>query len=179
MTARIAFIDQTGAIGGAELVLLDIAEAYRESCAVILFDDGPFAELLKERCVRVEIFSMSGNLSSVRRESGVVKGAGSLFSVLSGSLRLASAIRDVDLVYANTQKAAVIGGLAAWLKRKKMIWHLHDIISEEHFSPSQIKVITFVLKHFVHSVAITGRAASMPSTITRPKGSAAMDGLTT
>jgi glycosyltransferase involved in cell wall biosynthesis len=42
--------------------------------------------------------------------------------------------RKADLVYANTQKALVVGAIASWITRRPLIYHLHDILSSEHFS---------------------------------------------
>jgi glycosyltransferase involved in cell wall biosynthesis len=160
MTPRIAFVDQTGAIGGAELVLLDIAEAYAASCTVFLFAEGPFSGLLHDRGVDVHIVNMGGHMVNVRRESGLLSGVRSMASVVLGAFRLAGRLREYDLVYANSQKAAVIGGLAARLCGKKMIWHLHDIVSEEHFSPFQRKVITMVLRSFTQAVIANSQASA-------------------
>jgi glycosyltransferase involved in cell wall biosynthesis len=132
---RILFLDQTGQLGGAELYLADVAEFYSSQCSVTLFQDGPFRSLLEKRGVSVSILSLD------RASAMVSKGAG-LRSLLMGgprtltlACRVAKQARDFDLIYANTAKALIVGSVASLLASRPLLYHLHDIISADHFSP--------------------------------------------
>jgi glycosyltransferase involved in cell wall biosynthesis len=47
---------------------------------------------------------------------------------------------DFDVLFANSQKALVVGALAARMAGKKLIWYLHDILTADHFSALNRKV---------------------------------------
>lgn len=48
--------------------------------------------------------------------------------------------REYDLIYANTQKALVVGAIASLLSGRPLIYHLHDILSPEHFSQTNRRI---------------------------------------
>ncbi|GAB4459803.1 MAG: hypothetical protein OHK0037_05860 [Elainellaceae cyanobacterium] len=129
---KILFLDQSGKPGGAELCLLDIAAPYRESCLVGLFADGPFKTLLQQQQIPVQVLMQDG--LRVRKESGLRQGLMSLGQLVPLIGRVAKLARDYDLIYANTQKALVVGAIASFLSRRPLVYHLHDILSPDHFS---------------------------------------------
>ena len=131
---RIAFLDQTGQLGGAELMLLDLAGAFRERSEVILFADGPFREVLESRGVTCRVETLGGASSGQTKDAG---GVGLLRAVPEGfrlARRLTERLRNVDVVYSNTAKALLIGAVAARWAGRPLIHHLHDIIDAAHFS---------------------------------------------
>ena len=40
----------------------------------------------------------------------------------------------------------MLGGLLAWLKKRNLVVHLHDLLTEEHFSPMNLKVLGFFVR---------------------------------
>ena len=137
----ILFLDQSGELGGAEFSLADLAEFSREHSAVFLFQDGPFTEFLRARKIAVHVAILP------RMAARVDKAAG-LFAYLSAipwmGLLMYRAIRvakDFDLLYANTAKALVVGAVLAFLLRKKFCFHLHDILTADHFSALNRRLI--------------------------------------
>lgn len=128
---RILFLDQSGKSGGAELCLLDIAKAYRD-CRVGLFEDGDFRSRLEANAVPVQV--LSNTPIQVRKSSGAIAGLMSLGRLLPLARRVAALSRAYDLIYANTQKALVVGAIASVLSNRPLVYHLHDILSLEHFS---------------------------------------------
>ena len=122
---KILFLDQSGKPGGAELCLIDIAKPYRDSCLVGLFADGTFKQLLEEQNIPVQVLATQG--IEVRKESGLAKGLGSLGQLVPLINRVAALSRNYDLIYANTQKALVVGAIASFLSRRPLVYHLHDI----------------------------------------------------
>lgn len=129
---KLLFLDQTGKSGGAELCLLDIATAYRGSCLVGLFEDGDFRQRLEQRSILVQILAQKK--IAVRKASGAIAGLLSLSQLLPLITRVAALSQEYDAIYANTQKALVVGAIASTLARKPLVYHLHDILSLEHFS---------------------------------------------
>lgn len=127
-------LDQSGVLGGAELSLLEIMKHLRESADVVLFDDGPFRAALDDAGVHVDVVGQRA-LAGVHKQGGVSpRAAGSLLALVREVARRA---RDADVIYANTQRAMVVGALAGRLARKPVVWHLRDIVSDAHFGPKQ------------------------------------------
>jgi glycosyltransferase involved in cell wall biosynthesis len=144
---KILFLDQSGKPGGAELCLLDIAAPYQTSSLVVLFSDGPFRGLLNQRQIPVQVL-MNQRLG-VRKESGPQQSLMSLGQLAPLIGRVAKLARGYDLIYANTQKALVVGAIASILSRRPLVYHLHDILSLEHFSQTNRRI----------AVALANRAA--------------------
>ncbi len=135
---KILFLDQSGKPGGAELCLADIAKPYQDSCLVGLFAPGAFKQLLEERQIPVQV--LANKAIEVRKESGLAQGLGSLGQLLPIINRVATLSRNYDLIYANTQKALVVGAIASFLSRRPLVYHLHDILSEDHFSATNRRI---------------------------------------
>ncbi len=134
MKTRVLFLDHAGVLSGAELCLFDIASHYRDSGKVLLFADGPLRERLEEAGVAVEVLAAPSTVSDVRREGSGIRELRAIPGVIGLARRVARYARGYDVLYANSQKALVMGALAGKLARKPVVWHLHDILSAEHFS---------------------------------------------
>jgi glycosyltransferase involved in cell wall biosynthesis len=134
MKPRILFLDQSGAPGGAELTLLDIVKDSVDHCGVVLFADGEFREVLEEAGARTIVLPLPDTINSFRRESGFAHAFAALPRVPRWILALKRIMADYDVVFANTQKAFVLGAVAARLAGKPFVWSLHDIVSMDHFS---------------------------------------------
>ncbi len=144
-------IDQSGELGGAELCLLDCLAVRRSEGhagdRVALFAEGPFAAELQAAGIAVTTLPLS---IRVEKATGLLGQLASVPRVVGAARRLARLAKEHDALYANTQKAAVIGAVAAWLARKPLIWHLHDILNAGHFSAANRRVV----------VGMTNRVAS-------------------
>lgn len=136
----IFFIDQSGQLGGAELCLADLV-AGRSDSRVLLFDDGPFAALLRERGIPFEILPIVGPAHQVTKNASLAALAASLPSLCSHVLAVRRHIRQADLLYLNTAKALVHGGAANILLGRPSIFHLHDLLDARHFSAVNIGLL--------------------------------------
>jgi glycosyltransferase involved in cell wall biosynthesis len=135
---RIFFLDQSGKPGGAELCLIDIAKPYCDSALVGLFADGPFKDLLQQNHIPVEV--LATQVIQVRKESSLVQGLKSLEKLAPLITKVIKKAREYDLIYANTQKALVVGALASFFSRRPLVYHLHDILSTAHFSQTNLRI---------------------------------------
>lgn len=131
---QVLFLDQTGRLGGAELMLLDIAAARAADSEVILFQDGEFRTALENVGVKTSVRELGDEASTVDKQAGLKRVLRSIPGLLELMLQLVQAARSFDVVYANTAKALIIGGPAARLAGRPLIFHLHDIIADGHFS---------------------------------------------
>jgi glycosyltransferase involved in cell wall biosynthesis len=158
---RILYLDQTAELGGAELSLFAEVTNLPHQARVVLLADGPLRAMFAAAGVPVEVIS-GGGVLGVRRAAG-------LFGVLlavPGVLRLAWAVaaraRGCDLIYANSQKALVIGVLAGLLAGRPLVWRLRDVLDAAHFSLSLRRAVVALANRRAARVivnsAATGRA---------------------
>ncbi|MFM0738492.1 glycosyltransferase family 4 protein [Paraburkholderia xenovorans] len=158
---RILAVDQSGVLGGAELSLLEIVKALRARIEVVLFDDGPFRTELAKTGVTVNVLD-AGALRHVRKQGGSLPKGQALKGLLSLVRATAKRARNADVIYANTQRAMVIGAIAGKLARKPVVWHLRDIVSPEHFGGKQLAIIKWCarmgLSHVIANSAASARA---------------------
>jgi glycosyltransferase involved in cell wall biosynthesis len=154
---KILFLDQSAQPGGAELCLLDIAKPYRDRCLVGLFADGVFRTMLEEQKIPVKVLTQQA--IAVRKESGWLAGLASLRVLLP---LIATVVRwslDYDLIYANTQKAFVVGAIAGIISRRPVIYHLHDILCPQHFSLINRQLLVFLANHCATKVIANSEAS--------------------
>lgn len=164
---RVLAIDQSGVLGGAELSLLEVVKGLRARIEVLLFNDGPFREALDAAGASVEVLD-SGALRNVRRDGGAVPKLGVLAGIAALVRETRRRARGADVLYANTQRAMVIGVLAGKLARKPVVWHLRDIVSDEHFGRVQRAVIKGCAKlGLAHVIANSHASAQVFADLTK------------
>jgi glycosyltransferase involved in cell wall biosynthesis len=154
---KILFLDQSGKPGGAELCLIDIAKPYSDRCLVGLFADGSFKNLLQQNKISVEVLATQA--IQVRKESSFAQGLGSLGQLVPIITKVAKIAREYDLIYANTQKALVVGAIASFLSRRPLVYHLHDILSDEHFSKTNRRIAVTCANRFASLVIANSQAS--------------------
>jgi glycosyltransferase involved in cell wall biosynthesis len=143
------------------LSLLEIVKALRSRIEVVLFDDGPFRTALDKAGVSVEVLD-AGALRNVRKQGGSLPKGAALKGLLSLVRATAKRARNAQVIYANTQRAMVIGAVAGKLARRPVVWHLRDIVSPEHFGGTQLAIIKWCarlgLSHVIANSAASARA---------------------
>ncbi|MEH2197301.1 glycosyltransferase family 4 protein [Nostoc sp.] len=156
---RIFFLDQSGKPGGAELCLIDIAKPYSHHALVGLFADGPFKDLLQQNHIPVEVLATQA--IQVRKESSLVQGLKSLGQLAPLITKVIKKAREYDLIYANTQKALVVGALASFFSHRPLVYHLHDILSTEHFSQTNLRIAINLANRFASLVIANSQASKI------------------
>ena len=127
---RVAFVDQVGAAaGGAEETLatfIGIARSELRTHA-ILFEEGAFAERLRELGTIVDVLDVPSALSSSTRERVRLSGALHAPRIAVETAALLRR-RGIDVAYTNSMKAHFVGSAAARLAGIPCVMHFHDII---------------------------------------------------
>ncbi|MBV9385105.1 MAG: glycosyltransferase [Chroococcidiopsidaceae cyanobacterium CP_BM_ER_R8_30] len=154
---KILFLDQSGKPGGAELCLIDIAKPYRDRCLVGLFIDGPFRHFLEQQHIPVQILGTQS--LQVRKSSSLLEGLGSVRQLVPMIAQVAKTAREYNLIYANTQKALVVGALASFISRRPLVYHLHDILSVDHFSQTNRRLAVTLANRFASLVIANSKAS--------------------
>lgn len=158
-TARVLFVDHTGQIAGAELVLLDLVQPWKGASA-FLFENGPLHKALADKQLNVIVSRWGQGLSLFRRDSSLARAiplAGRLGAII---IEIARAACSHDVVYANSQKAFVLSAIATMFVRRPLIWHLHDIISSDHFATIQRRLQIVLANRCATKVIVPSRAAA-------------------
>jgi glycosyltransferase involved in cell wall biosynthesis len=155
----VLFVDHAGVMGGAQHSLLDVAEAHRERGAVALLEDGPFAAALEARRERVLRLDGGAALRGIKKTSDV-PGVGPLAAVGRLARALARASRPYDLLYANSPKSFLVAALAGIIARKPVVWHLHDILGQAHFSAANVRAVVAMANWRAARVIANSRATA-------------------
>jgi glycosyltransferase involved in cell wall biosynthesis len=155
---RVLFLDQTGRLGGAELMLLDIAAARAADSEVVLFQDGEFRAALERAGVKTHIHKLGDEAAAVDKQAGLFRALRCVPGLVDLTLQITRAARSFDVVYANTAKALIIGGPAARLAGRPLIYHLHDIIADGHFSALNQRALIFCANTFASAVIANSEA---------------------
>ncbi|EGD04421.1 glycosyl transferase, group 1, partial [Burkholderia sp. TJI49] len=106
---------------------------------------------------RVDVVEQ-GALAGVRKQGGVSLGA---LRQLTRLVRdVARRARRAEVIYANTQRAMVVAALAGRLARKPVVWHLRDIVSDDHFGSKQLLAIKYCARLGVTRVIANSDASA-------------------
>jgi glycosyltransferase involved in cell wall biosynthesis len=147
---RVLFIDQSSGLGGAELCLLDIAQDYRSTSSVGLFSEGDFCDALQHLGIAHHL--LTDRPLVIRKSSAWWESFASSPDMVKLVANIVRLSHDHDLVYANTQKAFVLSAIATAISRRPLVFHLHDILSAQHFSKTNLKVVVTLANLFCRVV---------------------------
>jgi glycosyltransferase involved in cell wall biosynthesis len=158
---RILFVCHTGALGGAEFVLMDIAQHCRQRCHVALLADGPLRDALEAKGVSVSIIAASEHMLGVTRDAAWSRSLRAVPATLSAARRLARLARRYDMLFATSQKAGVLAMIAGRLARRPVVWQLHDIVSAAHFAGLQRRVSVWLANVAARTVLANSGASQL------------------
>ena len=147
-------------LGGGEIALLNLLrhlshESYQP--VVLLFMDGPLAWRLREAGVETHILPLSPNVIHASKDALGGKSltrVRDIFDVFRHVGKVAGFIRAhrIDLIHTNSLKADIIGGLAARLAGRPVIWHIRDRIANDYLPRSVVVLFRWlcgVIPHYV------------------------------
>lgn len=140
-------------------MLLDIARRYRDTSAVVLLADGPYVATLEAAGVCVHVLRTRPALHAVRRESPRPS-LGAVLALPALCREIAKLAAPYDLIYANSQKAFLVACGAGILARRPVLWHLHDILTTEHFSQTNIRLDVALANRVAVRVLAVSHAAA-------------------
>lgn len=152
------FVDHTAALGGAELYLRDVMERLPGDHSVLLFEHGPLCDRLKQRSISVKVAEAETGVHVFSRESGPMAALRAVPGVLKLVLEVAQNARDHQVVYANSQKSFVVAALAGLLIRRPVIWNLHDLLTAEHFSSFNTRMVVWLANTLASRVIVNSQA---------------------
>lgn len=136
---RILLLHSSSDLYGASKIFLQTVQILQKqghTCEVVLSNEGPLVNALKNTGVKVHII----NLGIIRRKYFNVKGLlNRIFNLTNANKQLSTIIHEkqIDLVYSNTT-AVLIGGWVAKKHKLPHYWHVHEIIEAPKFLHSTI-----------------------------------------
>jgi len=146
---KILVVNQSSELYGSDRSLLDVIKALvasGQSPVVVLPDEGPLAEAIRNENVVVycrEIFKLSRSILG----AGFFTAPSKLFKAIN-ALNELDKIHHFDCVYTNT--VAVLGApIWSFLKRKKHIWHVREIVETPKIVSQIYKKIVPLLSDYI------------------------------
>lgn len=135
---RILFVDHTASLGGGELALLALVrqlDRSRFEPVVLLFSHGPLEVELRS-IAETHVLSLATELANSRKDTVGISALpwNTLLEITRFLLRLRRTVEDLrpSLIYTNSLKADLLGGLVARYLRIPLIWHIRDRIEPDY-----------------------------------------------
>lgn len=168
---RVIYIDQTALMGGAEIALVTLLMALDRSewlPEVILGQEGPFAERLRQAGIRVEVLRMPPLLLGPYEGAHRMLDPRRWFASLTYAMALAGHLRDrhADLVHTVSLRAHVLGGLAARSAKVRSVWHIHSVVARPMISMGGVVLLRMLARrlpnHIIFNSATSAACFNLP-----------------
>jgi glycosyltransferase involved in cell wall biosynthesis len=166
---RVLFFSHTAAQGGAEIALLNLVQHLdrKNITPIVVFaSDGPTVEKIRP-FAQTFVLPLDASVVEARKDSlgfaSVLKlraafGAAAYVWILARFIRQ----YDIDLVHTNTLKADLLGGFAARLSRRPIVWHIRDRIDDDYL-PSLVVRIFRLLCRVIPDFVVANSNATLQS----------------
>lgn len=164
---RVLFIDHTARMSGGEIALRNVVmklNAARICPTVLLCAEGPLAEQLRPYC-DVRVLPLSTRLAETRKDTlglNSLLRLRDLLSLISYTWRMSRVIKtlNIDAVHTNTLKSHIIGGVAARLAGRSLVWHLRDRIAPDYLPYAAVRVVR-ILSRLLPNVIVANSHATL------------------
>ena len=159
-------VDHVARLSGGEIALTRLLPALARSVDVhvILGEEGPLVERLRDRGIETEVIPLAPRLRDVRRETvrPTRLDLPAVAHLPVAVLRLSRRFRalDPDLVHTNSLKAAFYGGIAARLAGVPAVWHVRDRIASDYL-PRAAVVLVRAASRLLPAAVVTNSLATL------------------
>jgi glycosyltransferase involved in cell wall biosynthesis len=149
----VLFLDHTAQIGGGEIALLNLIRNLDKNLIhpiVLLWADGPLVDRMRPHAeTHVLLLSAAvggaakdglGWRSLLKCKTAFLMGV-HIFKVAWLSRRM-----QIDVIHTNSLKADVIGGLAGWLARVPIVWHVRDRIEPDYLPAAIVRLFRWLCR---------------------------------
>jgi glycosyltransferase involved in cell wall biosynthesis len=146
----VIFLDHTAKWSGGEIALLRTLEAIdrsRVTPIVVLAEEGPFADRLREAKIETHILPLSGQVREVRKDTlgggALLRHAGVGVTFFRYALTIArfAKQRHAFALHCNSLKSDLYGGLAGRIAGIPVIWHIRDHIDPSYLPGPAVRVL--------------------------------------
>jgi glycosyltransferase involved in cell wall biosynthesis len=138
---RVLYLDHTARWSGGEVALFRTLVALKATSIipiVLLAEEGPFADKLREAAIETHVLPLSENVREVRKDtlgiSGLLRYASLPLSVFHYAKQIAQFARyhNCVLIHCNSLKSDIYGVIAGRQARLPTIWHIRDNITVDY-----------------------------------------------
>ena len=171
---RIVFLGHVARYSGAEIKMMRLIEtgAQELEATVILAEDGPLVEPLREAGARVEVFPLAERTrglkrSEVRAGLGQARAATDVARYVRGLRARLLALRP-DVVDAMSLKAGIYGSFAARLAGVPLVWHVQDQVDSGYLARQAVLPVRALIATLPSAVVTPSRATMAPLGRLRP-----------
>jgi glycosyltransferase involved in cell wall biosynthesis len=165
LPVRVLFVDHTAKLGGGEIALLNLVRNLDPNIVrpmVVLFEDGPLVKRIQLHA-ETHVLPLSQAVGAAAKDrlgwKSLLQCRAALLACLH-SLKLARLVRrtGVDLIHTNSLKADIIAGLAGWLARVPVIWHVRDRIEPEYLPAPVVRIFRWLSRKMPDYVIANSQA---------------------
>jgi glycosyltransferase involved in cell wall biosynthesis len=141
MLKKVLFFDHSAQFGGAERSLLDIITGLKKTDNTFVTSNEAILTRFKKKGIRCILFPMPSKIVNKKRNAGI--NLSEICIIVKLILRFIDLLRkeNPDIVYTNSQKAHLIGGVSARMLQIPVCVHFRDIFNRNLFS----KIWTFII----------------------------------
>ena len=157
-TPRILFVTHSGALGGAELFLMDLVRPHVAHSTVVTFETGRFTKALAAQAMNHLLLTQGQALQRVRKNGAWWQGLQAMPALWRTARALTRVARSHDVIVANSMKALLPASYAARRTGCPLIWMVHDLLTPDHFGAVQRRLVTAVANRAATLVAVNSRA---------------------
>ena len=155
LSFRVACLDQTSVIAGAELALENQIKQIgcsRWRWLVVLGEDGPLASRLRSQSAEVTVLRLPRSVRSLRQDAIRARSFGHPFRLAAlawYAIRLVRRLSSprVNLIHINSMRMALLGGVAGKILRRPVVWQVHSAAAQPAMSPAAVR-LTQLLARF-------------------------------
>lgn len=162
---RILIVDHVAAASGGQLAMARLVSALGGSVEPVFAfaEQGPVARTMMDAGHEVLFFRLGSartrTIAEIRPWRDAVGQGPTLLTAVTDLARIIRAY-DIDVVYTNSQKAHVVGGLASRLTRRPWILHLRDILAPPYVPRKLSRAFEFFVSAVRPSLVIANSSSS-------------------
>lgn len=159
---KVAYMDHTARWSGGEVALFNILVNLDSQIdpLVILGEEGPFAERLREKGIDVRVVPMDERTKMRERNTINLGLFSDTYKLFKYGRSLAALLKEeqVACVHTNSLKSAFFGAVAAKTARLPLIWHMRDHIGPPYMKPIVARTIRFLTRLLPTGVIATSKS---------------------
>lgn len=151
----VVYLDHTAKWSGGEIALLRTLEALdrsRVTPVVLLAEEGPFADRLREIEIETHVLPLSGRAREVRKDtlgaSALLRHAGAGMALLRYAVTVGrfARKRGAFALHCNSLKSDLYGLLAGRIGGVPVIWHIRDHIDPSYLPGPAVRVLRLLAR---------------------------------
>lgn len=152
---RILYLDHTAKVGGGEIALLNLLrtiDTQRFTPLVVLASEGPLAERLSAAGIETLVLTLGSAVVDTRKDNLGLRSLLKLdqaWAVMRYSVKLSALARrrQIQIVHTNSLKSDIYGGLAGFIARVPVIWHVRDNIDDQYLPHAAAVIFRWLARH--------------------------------